>query len=249
MSASARAGGHFFIIGAQRSGTTSLYHMLDAHPDVAMARPIRPEPKFFLDRGSDSGEALARYEKTYFGAADAHWYGEKSTTYIERPDAAARIATAYPDARIIVSLREPAARAMSNYRFSVDNGFESRDLSTALNSNAPPDLDVGMSTSPFDYAGRSRYENHLPSWLDRFGSNMCILIFEELLSGAARGQVESLLELATGSLRPFPVSNESPMRPGGSEVPPTQLQDEFDATITWVEQLLGREIPAWHRAT
>ena len=39
---------HFFIAGAQRSGTTYLYRLLDEHPEIEMAKPERPEPKFFL---------------------------------------------------------------------------------------------------------------------------------------------------------------------------------------------------------
>ena len=38
---------HLLVIGAQRSGTTYLHSMLEAHPDVAMAQPPRPEPKVF----------------------------------------------------------------------------------------------------------------------------------------------------------------------------------------------------------
>jgi hypothetical protein len=39
---------HFFIVGAQRSGTTYLYHLLSEHPSINMATPVWPEPKFFL---------------------------------------------------------------------------------------------------------------------------------------------------------------------------------------------------------
>ena len=38
----------FFIVGAQRSGSTYLYNLLDGHPDVCMAKHVRPEPKYFL---------------------------------------------------------------------------------------------------------------------------------------------------------------------------------------------------------
>jgi hypothetical protein len=40
---------HFVIPGAQRSGTTLLWRLLDQHPEIQMARPLRPEPKYFLD--------------------------------------------------------------------------------------------------------------------------------------------------------------------------------------------------------
>ena len=39
-----------FIVGAQRSGTSYLYKILDSHPSVELAKPIRPEPKFFLKK-------------------------------------------------------------------------------------------------------------------------------------------------------------------------------------------------------
>jgi hypothetical protein len=40
---------HFFIIGAQRAGTTSLAKILDAHPQINMAKPFKPEAKYFLN--------------------------------------------------------------------------------------------------------------------------------------------------------------------------------------------------------
>ena len=40
--------GHFLVVGAQRCGTTYLHDLLAAHPEIAMARPARPEPKAFL---------------------------------------------------------------------------------------------------------------------------------------------------------------------------------------------------------
>ena len=56
---------NLFIVGAQRSGSTYLYNMLDGHPQVSMVHPVRPEPKFFMNeqlvaKGKDY------YEETYF---------------------------------------------------------------------------------------------------------------------------------------------------------------------------------------
>ncbi|MEZ9601590.1 sulfotransferase, partial [Vibrio sp. 10N.286.46.A8] len=39
----------FFIVGAQRSSTTWLYKMLQQHPEIKMAEPVKPEPKYFLN--------------------------------------------------------------------------------------------------------------------------------------------------------------------------------------------------------
>lgn len=247
-------GNHFFIIGAQRSGTTSLYQALDAHHDIIMARPVQPEPKHFLVEGSDQPAALATYESKFFSDTSARWCGEKSTTYIERPDVAERIAVAYPSARIVVSLRAPLARAMSNHAFSTANGFETRPLVDGL--TAPPDMqaadgNVGsalsnVSTSPFNYLGRSRYEQHLPVWLDRFDERVCVLVFEELRDGPARTQLESFLDLEPDSLPDFPHANRSEAVRDDDLVLPNSLRQGFANTTRWVENLLGRPIPAWH---
>ena len=58
---------HFVIAGAQRSATSWLAGVLDRHPDIAMARPMRPEPKYFLRAGPD--DAMA-YRAEFFAGAD-----------------------------------------------------------------------------------------------------------------------------------------------------------------------------------
>jgi len=66
-----KKGPTFLIAGAPRSGTTWLYHLLDRHPEVYMAKPVRPEPKFFLvDELYERG--LQHYIDTWFAGSDAH---------------------------------------------------------------------------------------------------------------------------------------------------------------------------------
>ena len=48
----------FFIIGAQRSGTTYLHNILEEHPEISMASPVIPEPKFFLSSDYKKGKAF-----------------------------------------------------------------------------------------------------------------------------------------------------------------------------------------------
>jgi len=82
---------HFIIVGAQRSGTTGLYRLLAQHPDICMASPLRPEPKFFLreDAVSKGREGyLARHFPHHNGES---MLGEKSTSYMEREDAILRM--------------------------------------------------------------------------------------------------------------------------------------------------------------
>ena len=83
---------HFFIAGAQRSGTSYLYHILAEHPEIEMAKPLRPEPKFFhVDALFERG--LDYYRHHFFeGKAGAWLRGEKSTSYMESEKAAGRAA-------------------------------------------------------------------------------------------------------------------------------------------------------------
>ena len=80
---------HLLLIGAQRCGTTYLGAVLDAHPEITMARPARPEPKVFCDEARPRGATGTA--TTYFAhAGDERLLGDKSTSYLEDPEAPAR---------------------------------------------------------------------------------------------------------------------------------------------------------------
>jgi len=164
-----------FIIGAQRSGTTYLYRALDEHPEIAMAKPMRPEPKFFLDE-----HGIDTYDRTYFsGASSEPVRGEKSTSYIESPAAAERIAHTFPDALVIAALRNPVDRAISNYWFTVNNGLETRPLNEALRQE-PEDYDrERFSVSPFSYLQRGQYSDYLRVYERYFPRDQIIILLFE----------------------------------------------------------------------
>src|SRR5262245_52381657 len=123
---------HFFIVGCQRSGTTSLAKRLDQMPGVRMAKPIRPEPKYFLRPDADHHSPNAYREAVFGGAASDELLGEKSTSYVERPDALHLISNTFPEARILCLVRDPITRALSNVNFSILNGFEDEPPGVAL---------------------------------------------------------------------------------------------------------------------
>lgn len=177
---------HFFIAGAQRCATTYLYHLLDQHPAITMARPMRPEPKYFIR--ADAMDDRDTYRSDFFAGAKTSWLGEKSTSYIEHPSAAARIARTFPDAEIFFVLRDPVERAISNYCFSVMNGLETLSLEDALDAEEqravqPAD---GLSVSPFAYVGRGHYARQLDSWIAHFPrEHLHILTTERLVGDSA----------------------------------------------------------------
>jgi len=172
---------HFFIIGTQRSSTTFLYTLLDLHPEVCMAKPLMPEPKFFLD-----SEKVKRgkkyYREHYFLDHNKKVFGEKSTSYIEFPETYERIQSFFPDAKYIVLLRNPVDRAVSNYFFSVKNNLETRTLNEVfIEKKSPPELEKVLSVSPFDYLKRGNYVEQLQPWVENCDKNNLLVIVQEKL--------------------------------------------------------------------
>jgi hypothetical protein len=199
----------FVIIGAQRAGTSYLARALDEHPEICMAQPIRPEPKFFLREG-DCSRGLEWYDRTYFsGCGDSPVRGEKSVGYLDSDVAAARMEQLIPDARLIAILRDPVERAISNYRFSVDNGLEHLPIDEALTVGEDERVTrregrywVGgrsVASHPFAYRTRGLYAQAL----DRYGywaasGRLLVLLFERAVGSArALADVFAFLEVET----------------------------------------------------
>lgn len=113
---------NFFIVGASRSGTTSLWQYLVDHPDVYMPRRTmaEKEPSHFCaltPTWATSYRDRSRYLSLFAEAGDRRAVGEASTPYLVAPEVPERLRAAYPDARIIIALRNPADRAFSLYRY------------------------------------------------------------------------------------------------------------------------------------
>lgn len=179
---------HLLIVGAQRSGTTWVHDLLAGHPDIAMARPARPEPKVFLS-AEDSARGREWYVSTFFAHADGERVlGEKSTSYLEYAEAADRAAAMLGDPLVLAVLRDPVRRARSHWAFSTDHGYEDRPLAEVLERNleGPLPWEPGRtSVSPYAYLERGRYTDYLQPWLDRFGDDVVVAFTEELTTDAA----------------------------------------------------------------
>ncbi|MCU1385390.1 MAG: sulfotransferase [Acidobacteria bacterium] len=175
----------FIIGGAPRSGTTWLSALLDRHPAVQMAKPLAPEPKFFLV-DSLYARGLEHYSRTWFhGIDEALVAGEKSTDYLESAAAAERIARDLPNVKLIFILREPVERAYSNYLWTRMNGLEheSFEAALALEAQRERDLPEGLRFArPYSYFSRGLYADLLQPYLDRFDRNQWLVVrFEDIV--------------------------------------------------------------------
>ena len=111
----------FFIAGAPKSGTTSLYHYLSHHNEVEMSS-IK-EPDFFSssslkEKGTYYGkraiENLEQYHKLFTNQQNLI-KGEASVSYLYYKDVASKIKKYNANAKVIIILRNPVERAFSHY--------------------------------------------------------------------------------------------------------------------------------------
>lgn len=126
------------IVGAQRSGTTSMYRTLSQHPAVLKA--VLHKGVHYFDMNYDRGmgwyrahfplRATAR--RTAVRAGDAALTLESSPYYMFHPCAAERIARDLPDVRLLVLVRDPVERAYSAHAHELARGFETESFERAL---------------------------------------------------------------------------------------------------------------------
>jgi hypothetical protein len=241
---------HLLVIGGQRCGTTRLYNLLDAHPEIAMARPARPEPKVFLSDELAS-RGLEWYLGTYFAhATSERLLGEKSTSYLEDGNAPGRAAAVLGAAEIVVQLRDPIARAVSHWRFSTSHGVEDRPLAQALEENliGPRPWDPAKtSVSPYAYLERGCYIDYLEPWLAVFPDTMHVLFLEDSDDG---GSSISRLYEAIGVDARFRPPHERERVNASAGSPPdvpdallTRLRDHYLACDSRLSDRLGRALP------
>ncbi len=177
---------HFFITGIMRCGTTYLATVLDEHPEICMAKPLLPEPKFFL-KDDEYSKGLDYYRSKYFCNENrAKMYGEKTVHYSEREDAVRRIKHHFPESKIIMMLRNPVYRALSNYFFSVKNGLETRSIEEVFLEDVPPsEYDERiLFISPFNYLERGEYIRHLKLWEKHYKKEQIKIIVMENFVGS-----------------------------------------------------------------
>lgn len=119
----------YLVVGTKRGGSSSIAKWISQHPDVAPCRTAKGTHYFDVNfqRGWD-------WYLSAFEPVSNRWKitGEASPYYMFHPLAPERIAAALPDVRLIVSLREPIARAWSHHQYETQQGFENRPFAEAL---------------------------------------------------------------------------------------------------------------------
>ena len=157
----------FLGVGVQKAGTTWIHRMLGAHTDVFVAQGDDKDLRFF---SSFYDYGYQWYEEYFLEGHSAKIRGEISTSYFYCNEAPQRVYNYNPGMRLVLALRDPVDRVISNHRHEIRVGHLSGDLS----------LERGIENNP-SYIEQSMYFTQLSRWLEYFPlSSFHVVIFEEL---------------------------------------------------------------------
>ena len=173
----------FIVIGAARSGTTTLHGVLSAHPQILMSSS--KEPCFFALRVMNVDLSTPEAKKVWAGAVvDEAEYralfadgeksgvrarGECSPVYLPIGQTADSIARSITDVRLIAILRDPVERAISHHAHNVGLGVEAH-------TNFAAALAADDAAGGWQYFRQGCYARMLSPYLWRFGSGQLLLV-------------------------------------------------------------------------
>ncbi|MGH3087116.1 MAG: sulfotransferase domain-containing protein [Rubrobacteraceae bacterium] len=183
----------FLVIGAQKSGTTSLFKYIQNHPQLYV--PPQKEVNFFANSDRYS-KGLDWYIENFFrGVEEEKLWGEVCPSYMGYSSAPDYIRETCPDVKLVAILRNPIDRAYSHYRMSIRRETETRSFEQVVKELAESPVEAPESKvlddSPFllDFG---LYGKSLGRYLRHFGRERFLILFQEDLT--ARPE-ETLVEL------------------------------------------------------
>ncbi|WP_203294131.1 sulfotransferase domain-containing protein [Maricaulis parjimensis] len=180
---------NFLVIGAPKSGTTSLYHYLAQHKDIFLS-PVRKEGRFFSGIGEgevywpayyhyDTAPTVADYQTLFETWSGQKRIGDVSPDYYAYAPISAPRALKYcgPQTRIIALLRNPVERTYSHYLQNVRRDAEFATFRSALADE--PRRKAANWGFQWLYADTSCYAERIAIWKQHF-PDMLVLLQDEL---------------------------------------------------------------------
>jgi hypothetical protein len=217
----ARESPSFFVIGAQKSGSSALFSYLLRHPSVTGCK--RKEPHYFTInymRGHNwyRGQFPLR---TLLTRGAPRIVGEATPDYLFDVRSPERLSVYAPDAKLIAILRDPVSRAFSHYQETRDVGLESLSFSDALDREEErlagevekmrvDPAYVSYARLWYSYTARGLYMEQVEHWQRYFSrEQLLLLVTEDLLSRPAQTmqRVQRFLEVDECSWDSYPIVN------------------------------------------
>ncbi|WP_440877755.1 sulfotransferase family protein [Vibrio natriegens] len=201
---------NLFIIGEQKSGTTTLHSLLDQHPEISMS--TMKEPGFFctdLHRESDKyyGKQVwfpvrtsEQFHKYFNNHTDKTYRGESSTLYLYSKEAASNIYSYADNPKFIAIFRDPVDYLYSLHAQYVKEAVESiENFKTALESETSRKKSLTINKtlrapSLLFYSERIRYADNLERFLTLFGTERVLVLFAEDLNIDTDAKTKEIFE-------------------------------------------------------
>ncbi len=241
----------FIIIGAQKSGTTSLIHYISQHPQVAKTET---EIHFF-DAHYKYG--LEWYKKQFPERKGPDGIlGEKSPYYLCHPLVPQRVFENYPEIKIILILRNPVDRAYSQFWMNKRNKSEQLSFEEALAAETgrlegeyekiiqDPNYD-SYNYRKYSYCTRGIYIDQIRRWFDYFPSEQFLILTLNDLKNDPQGtmaQVFQFLEVPNYALSHYTEENAGKNYPPMDPSTRIQLAKFFEPYNEELEEFLGRKL-------
>jgi len=170
---------NFICVGAQKAGTTTLYHLLNQHPDICL--PQKKETHFFLNGTDKYSQGLKWYSSRFFDTCPQNTVvGEISPGYMYMPYVPERIfSDVGPDVKLIFMLRNPIERAYSGYLMTKRIAAETLDFPEAISKEQERIHMNEHFQRIYSYANRGLYAKQIERYLEFFPiENMFFIVLE-----------------------------------------------------------------------
>jgi hypothetical protein len=189
---------NLFIVGAARSGTSSLHEYLNRVEGIHMCSV--KEPNFFIEEvGPNYRDLLAlvneeeKYLSLFQPREDDSVMGESSVSYLYDSNAANKIHEKIPDAKILIILRDPIDRAYSHFLYDLRHGVHSTfDFLQALRDDYNREKKgIGYTQLYVEYG---MYSNQVQRYFDVFGQNRVkVIIYEDEFKTNTRKTIQDII--------------------------------------------------------
>jgi len=175
---------NLFIVGAPKAGTTSLHEYLKKIPGIFMSEV--KEPYYFcktlipIDHFLTPVRSKKKYLELFKNSKHEKIVGESSVWYLSDPDAATLIHQQVPNAKIIILIRDPVERALSNYlMLEGRNQFKTSTFHEQIQKEVREGIDY---ITPHITLDAGLYYNNIKRFIEIFGKKQVkIIIFEEFI--------------------------------------------------------------------
>lgn len=192
----------FIIIGAQKAGTTGLFNILKQHKSL---HAKNKELHYFSNdewyQKSEVHQYHAHFPLPKIGMKKIKTF-ESTPIYLYHPEVAKRLAEYKPDLKLIVSLRDPAYRALSAwtmYHYHFQSGpytkyHDPRDFRTAVSEEIENLEQLDFYSNKKGYVSRGIYHQQLERYLQHFERGQLHIIEHSVLSQFSEETSASLQE-------------------------------------------------------